>query len=882
MGLFNVQSAERTDDKSHYLNVADGIILTEALRYAINKISRLGLLRAGFSYQITDCREARVPFSTYQDVLVINGLTSFQTTSYFISNLIASAPMVNVLSSSGSFDHKNISTSSLMFKMDEIHYNLFRSIPSDDFEIRAIIDILKRFHLTFISVISANDLRTQESVEKFKLFASKAGVCIGTTVWVSVKPNNYEYRSIITRLVQNNFPKVIVLFTSSNEALGILNAAEHFHDVNFVSWTGLRASVFEANFKSRAARGLVLLQNSETYDEGFKEYFMNLTLEKNQYSWFAEYWSMVFNCSIPESYKLLASSTYDERPPCIGNENLTDEKVDLRYANIKPLLRGLETLACALKKSENEATCDHASQECKLKIAQDAVKYMRQQSCKLDNFVLFNDLGFYGNSFRVLNFNGTRFNEVGNWAFDDLIKESKINVTIDDIVWREGKPPFSQCYHECEDGAVEDRGFYGDICCYKCVPCTKQQIVINNTCQDCPKYEAPDHSRSKCIQLPIVDIETKSFVKYILIGIASTGLILNTLTVITFVRYRHFKIVKATGRDLSLFILISLYFIFSFAFLFVLKPTLVVCGMQRFILSLCMNVCYTPLMLKTNRLYRIFKASKALVVKPSMVSTKSQLIICIALIAVQLLLDIVWVVSDRPAVHLETMHQKNEVALICKHDPVNAVLNLLPCFLLMAACTFFGYKTRNFPSNFNEAFSISITMYITCFMWAIYVPLLFLFEFKRDNLFVSSFLTACFMLILGIITLIGIFGSVVFKVFKYKDTVQQTSQFFHSENMPSHVSIVLSNRIGADAINTKRTPSPAYQRDIGTDPIVFEDESKPSTVKVNESFYECQNSCTFNQRDTRTDHNHDKNPTFSFSLDKRSNNQRLRKRLASI
>ena len=869
---------------SKYLSIADGVILTEALLYALDKINSLKLLRRGISFQITDCREARVPFATYQDVLVINAMTSYQTTSYFMSNYLASAPMVNVLSSSSFFDHVNFSDVGSKPKISAVRYNLFRTVPSDDLEVRALVDVLKHLNFTFVSVVSSNDIRTQETVQKFNSFAIKRGVCVGSNIWISINPNDKEYENVITKLVRPNAPKAVVLLTTTNEAFGVINAVRDAHNLTFLSGTGLRASIFEAKFNSAAAKGLLLLQNADTYDEGFKKYFLSLKFSTNKYSWFAEYWSMTFNCSIPYQYRLLQGTYPRGRPPCSGKETLTEDKVDLRYANVKPLLRAVETIACAIKQSEKDFNCDPANNICKFKIMRGAVKYMGRQTCSLGNSILFNDRGFYGNSFKVLNFNGSHYNEVGYWSSNDSWNNSNLNLSFNDIAWKGGKPLFSQCYQECGNGEIEDRGEDGSVCCYKCKKCGKNQITVNNTCRHCPKYEMPNLKRSKCLKLPIIYIESQTVYSSILKTAASVGLIMNTLTGVVFIKYRGYKVVKATGIELSLFILTTLYLSFALPFLFLIKSSLMICGLQRVALSLSMSACYTPLMLKTSRIYRIFQASKVLMRNPKMVSTKSQFLICTALVTGQVLLDIMWIVSDPPSVQLQTVRDNREVALTCQSNPVNAILNLLPCFLLMSACTFFGYKTRNFPSNFNEAFSISITMYISCFLWAIYIPLLFLFDYRRDNVYVTAFLTAHFMVVLGLITLIGIFGPTVYKVFTTGNGGMKTNQFFHSENSPSTGVTVFGNKLAFD--NLARIPSTASicsslsQRDVGTNPIVHEDyrmeEERHST-----QYKDRKARSSFLQRDVGTD------PIFMEDSSKKSsrndhlNRQISRRRLNS-
>lgn len=55
----------------------------------------------------------------------------------------------------------------------------------------------------------------------------------------------------------------------------------------------------------------------------------------------------------------------------------------------------------------------------------------------------------------------------------------------------------------------------------------------------------------------------------------------------------------------------------------------------RFGAGFCFTVVYAALLTKTNRIARIFKASKQSAKRPSFISPQSQLIICSALISIQ-------------------------------------------------------------------------------------------------------------------------------------------------------------------------------------------------------------------------------------------------------
>lgn len=77
------------------------------------------------------------------------------------------------------------------------------------------------------------------------------------------------------------------------------------------------------------------------------------------------------------------------------------------------------------------------------------------------------------------------------------------------------------------------------------------------------------------------------------------------------------------------------------------------------------SVVYGALLTKTNRIARIFDASKRSAKRPEFISPKSQLIICSGLIFVQVLINVIWMLVSPPeAIHHYPSREDN--LLVCK------------------------------------------------------------------------------------------------------------------------------------------------------------------------------------------------------------------------
>ena len=95
------------------------------------------------------------------------------------------------------------------------------------------------------------------------------------------------------------------------------------------------------------------------------------------------------------------------------------------------------------------------------------------------------------------------------------------------------------------------------------------------------------------------------------------------------------------------------------------RPTTGVCAVQEFGIGLCFSIVYGALLTKTNRISRIFNASKRSAKRPSCISPKSQLAITFSIVVVQVVINVIWfLVSPPEATHHHPTREDN--LLVCK------------------------------------------------------------------------------------------------------------------------------------------------------------------------------------------------------------------------
>ena len=363
------------------------------------------------------------------------------------------------------------------------------------------------------------------------------------------------------------------------------------------------------------------------------------------------------------------------------------------------------------------------------------------------------------------------FVRVGGWHGERRDRKiyGRLDIRTDEVQWRRNLPtaPSSFCTSSCERNAIrvpfEERLF---TCCWKCKECDTLQIVNeNNTCESGPVGWIRNPNGTGFVKRDVIYPKWNDAPSIVLIIISLLCLQLTLVQVIIYAMNKENRIVKASGRELCFVILAGIALCFIVPFLFIAKPNDPVCYARNLVIGLALAMCYAPLFMKINRIYRIFTSAKTSVVRPPMVTPRMQLLLTLALVSIQLMFTALWFIA-KPVRAEETYYSdREELVLECKVDELSFSVNLCYVMVLMILCTAYAFKTRTFPKNFNESKYIGITMYITCAVWMSFFP----FYLNINYSFTQIYLISGACVVIGLVTLIGLFAQKVYIVFFVKD-----------------------------------------------------------------------------------------------------------------
>lgn len=159
--------------------------------------------------------------------------------------------------------------------------------------------------------------------------------------------------------------------------------------------------------------------------------------------------------------------------------------------------------------------------------------------------------------------------------------------------------------------------------------CREDAFVFNDTCRSCEPGFAPDTVKTRCIKLAAEVIPWTSPWAIVPLTFASVGILSTLFTTAVFIRFNRTPVIMASGRELCYVLLVGILSCYGMSFVILSKPTTWNCTYLRIGLGLCLSICYSAILTKTNRISRIFNQGMKSIKRPSYTSPKSQVAIAI-------------------------------------------------------------------------------------------------------------------------------------------------------------------------------------------------------------------------------------------------------------
>uniref|UniRef100_A0AAZ3S0E6 G-protein coupled receptors family 3 profile domain-containing protein n=1 Tax=Oncorhynchus tshawytscha TaxID=74940 RepID=A0AAZ3S0E6_ONCTS len=626
---------------------------------------------------------------------------------------------------------------------DKSLYKYFmRVVPSDAQQARAMVDIVKRYNWSYVSAIHTEGNYGESGMEAFKDMAAKEGICIAHSgkIWSNAGEKSFD--RLLERL-RTHLPKarVVACFCEGMTVRNILMAMRRQGLVGELLLVGSdgwadRYDVTDGYVREAAGGITIKLQSADV--KWFDEYYLKLRPDNNlRNPWFPEFWQHRFHCKLkghPQEslkYNRTCSSEFT---------HIYDTKMGFVINAIYSMAYGLHNMQRSLCPGY-QGLCD-AMRPIDGATLLDFLMKTNFTGVSGEG-ILFDENGDSPGRYEIMNFKkmGQDYYDyinVGSWDNSGLkIDDDEIWASKDTIIK-------SVCSEPCDKGQIKVIRKGEVSCCWTCTPCKENEFVFDEyTCRACDLGSWPTFHLTGCDPIPVEYLRWGDPEPIAAVAFACLGLCATFFVTSVFIRFRDTPVVKSSSRELCYIILAGICLGYLCTFSLIAKPHAAHCYLQRLGIGLSPAMSYSALVTKTNRIARILAGSKKKICtrKPRFMSACAQLIIASLLILLQLGIIVALFLMEPPQV-IHDYPSIRQVNRICYTTNLGVVAPLGYNGLLILSCTFYAFKTRNVPANFNEAKYIAFTMYTTCIIWLAFVPIYFGSNYKIITMCFSVSLSA--------------------------------------------------------------------------------------------------------------------------------------------
>ena len=627
-------------------------------------------------------------------------------------------------------------SSSPILRNREKYSYFFRTVVSDEQQARAMVDLVLHYKWMRVSTIYANDFYGNPGIAEFRSLADAKGVCVDVDERLNAGFNSADYRVVAQKLLRSS-ANVVILFASQDMALKLFTALnETQHDRRFLwiasdAWARSSSVVSQFNEFLTGLFGFVPLTK---HDPDFDDYFSLLTLDNNKRDpWFPDFFEIVFNCQVNVT--------------CNHSQPVTEHQ-GYKQGNFIPLvIDSLYSVAHALNDFLND-NCDQPvtwyrdNQTCagqrKNFDGSTLRDYLQNVSftSPTGNVVEFDSNGNIRGSYEILNYQqiidetgGVRheFVSVGEWSASGLSLSSRhlqFGLNEDGPVL---SPVESHCTF-CGPGKV--RREVDTACCWICDNCLGGNFsngTSNLVCLQCEEFtwgNNPFTGSNSCVVLE------ESYLKYdqpfsiALTVMSISGILLVLAVVIVMSIFWSTPIMKSSGREHMIMLLVGITISFLLTSVFITKPSDGVCVLRIYGHWLTFSFILGSLLVKLIQILRIFLREEVTQLKCT--GPGWQIFFVVLILAGESVLVIISICVTPFFVERTQVKSSLDfptVYLSCQ-SPHVAIFSIIVIYdsLIIVACNVLAVMAVKFPRNYNEARYIASATLALGLIWISFIP----------------------------------------------------------------------------------------------------------------------------------------------------------------
>ncbi|XP_034083749.1 extracellular calcium-sensing receptor-like [Gymnodraco acuticeps] len=626
--------------------------------------------------------------------------------------------------------------------------SFFRTIPSDAFQVHAMIQILRRFGWTWTGLLVSDDDYGLHAARSFQYDLAQSGG--GCLAYLEVLPwgnNPFEIKRIVD-VMKKSTARVVIVFAHESHMINLMEEVvrQNMTGLQWMAseaWTA--AAVLQTPQFMPYLGGTLGIAIRRGEIPGFRDFLLQIRPDlnhKNSYgnNMVNQFWEYTFHCRFapPPAGWVEAGGAL-----CTGKEDLKSVETEfLDVSNLRPEYNVYKAVYALVYALDNMLQCEpgrgpfsgHSCGNLQRMEPWQLVNYLQKVNftTPFGDQVSFDENGDALPIYDIMNWkwltNGkTKVQSVGEVKESD--RGGELTLDEEKIFWNfEAKqPPQSVCSESCPPGTRMVRKKGEPECCFDCIPCSEGKIS-NNTdsmeCSSCAEDFWSSPQRDHCVPK---ETEFLSYEEPLGICLTTTSLLGTCICAIVlgiFTYHRSTPMVRANNSELSFLLLASLKLCFLCSLLFIGRPRLWTCQMRHAAFGISFVLCVSCILVKTMVVLAVFNASKpggrARLKWFGILQQRGTVVL---LTSIQAVICTAWLVSSSPAPHKNTQYHNDKIVYECVVGSTVGFAVLMGYIGLLAILSFLlAFLARNLPDSFNEAKLITFSMLIFCAVWVAFVP----------------------------------------------------------------------------------------------------------------------------------------------------------------
>nr|XP_046245299.1 extracellular calcium-sensing receptor-like [Scatophagus argus] len=627
--------------------------------------------------------------------------------------------------------------------------SFFRTIPSDAFQVRAMIHILKHFGWTWVGLLISDDDYGRHAAQSFHTdLTQSGGGCLAYSEVLPWGNNPNEYKRIVDVMIKST-ARVVIVFAHQMHMIQLMEEVvkQNVTGLQWIAseaWTlvdGLHTPTFMPYLGGTLG---IAIRHGKI--PGLGDFLLRIKPDKhhnrdNENSIDKQFWEYTFQCKFPPPP---AGWVESGGTLCTGQEDLKNVQTEfLDTSELRPeynVYKAVYALAYAL---DDMLRCvpgrgpfnGHSCATLQRLEPWQLMYYLKKVNftTSFGDQVSFDENGDALPIYDIMNWLWLPDGRIQVQNVGEVKKSvptgEELIIDEDKIFWNIDlkEPPRSVCSESCAPGTRVARKKGQPACCYDCIPCSEGKIS-NQTdsveCTNCPEdfWSGPQHDQ--CVPKKTEFLSYHEPLGICLTTASLLGTCICSVVLGIFIYHHSTPIVRANNSELSFLLLVSLKLCFLCSLLFIGRPRLWTCQLRHAAFGISFVLSVSCILVKTMVVLAVFKASKpggGAILKwfgsmqqrgTVMVLTSIQAAICTA-----------WLVSASPTPHKNTHYHNDKIVYECVVGSTIGFGVLLGYIGLLAILSFLlAFLARNLPDNFNEAKLITFSMLIFCAVWVAFVP----------------------------------------------------------------------------------------------------------------------------------------------------------------